>query len=53
MPVFVRSPMPTFVWVPSFRPLLELLEEDMFTVLEGFGCYHCSVIVGPAVYLGI
>jgi hypothetical protein len=45
--------MPAFVGVSSFRPLLELLEEDMFTVLEGFGCYHCSVIVGPAMYFGI
>jgi hypothetical protein len=50
MPIFVGYPSFPFVWVSSSPPLLELLKQMFPATAEGFGGYHCLVIIGPSVY---
>src|SRR5260221_14498824 len=50
MPVFPGYPSFPFVWVSSSPPLLELLKQMFPASVEGFGGYHCSVIICPSVY---
>ncbi len=49
MPVFVGYPTFAFVWMPIPCPMLELEKEDVFTVIEDFGCDHAAVIPGPSI----
>ena len=51
MPVFIRSPVPAFVRVASFSPLLKLLEKRVLTLFKGVSGHHRSMIIGPSVYL--
>lgn len=53
VPVVVRYPAFAFVGMPVSCPLLKLLEQDIFTVIEDFRCGHGAVIPGPSSNFGI
>ena len=48
MPVFVRNPAPSFVWVTIVCPPSRLEVEDVIAGLECFCCHCSTVVIGPS-----
>ena len=48
MPVFVRNPVSSFVWMAAFRTSSQLEVEDVITGLEGLCCHRSAVVIGPS-----